>query len=57
MLHVIPKARQEAFLKNTIAKRFATAQEIAKTIIWLATESPEYINGTCIDINNGSFAR
>ena len=57
MLHVIPKARQEAFLKNTIAKRFATAQEIAKTIIWLATESPEYINGTCIDINNGSFPR
>ena len=57
MLHVIPKARQEAFLKNTIAKRFATAQEIAKTMIWLATESPEYINGTCIDINNGSFPR
>lgn len=57
MLHVIPKERQDAFLKNTISKRFATAQEVAKTIVWLATESPEYINGTCIDINNGSFAR
>ena len=57
MLQVIPKQRQEAFLKSVISKRFAKAQEIAKTIVWLATESPEYINGTCIDINNGSFPR
>ncbi|NOZ90884.1 MAG: SDR family NAD(P)-dependent oxidoreductase, partial [Epsilonproteobacteria bacterium] len=27
------------------------------TILWLATESPEYINGTTIDINSGSFPR
>jgi 3-oxoacyl-[acyl-carrier protein] reductase len=57
MLDVIPKARQEAFLKTVITKRFAKAEEIAQTIVWLATESPEYINGTCIDINNGSFPR
>jgi len=57
MLNIIPKMRQEAFLKSAITKRFAKAQEIAKTIVWLATESPEYINGTCIDINNGSFPR
>ena len=57
MLNVIPKHRRDAFLNSVISKRFATAQEVAKTIIWLATESPEYINGTCIDINNGSFAR
>ena len=57
MLNVIPKQRQEAFLKTVISKRFAKPEEIAKTIVWLATESPEYINGTCIDINNGSFPR
>jgi len=57
MLHIIPQERQEAFLKSVITKRFAKAEEIAKTIVWLATESPEYINGTCIDINNGSFPR
>jgi 3-oxoacyl-[acyl-carrier protein] reductase len=57
MLNVIPKPRQEAFLKTVIAKRFAKAEEIAKTIVWLAIDSPEYINGTCIDINNGSFPR
>ena len=57
MLHTIPKPRRDAFLQNVITKRFATASEIAKTILWLATDSPEYINGTCIDINNGSFPR
>jgi 3-oxoacyl-[acyl-carrier protein] reductase len=57
MLDVIPIERREAFLKTVITKRFAKPQEVAKTIVWLATESPEYINGTCIDINNGSFPR
>lgn len=57
MLNVIPKPRREAFLNSVIEKRFAKPQEVAQTILWLATDSPEYINGTCIDINNGSFPR
>ena len=44
---------------ETIARLtyFAEATEVADTIYWLATQSPEYINGTCIDINNGAFLR
>ncbi len=57
MQKVNTKERKEAFLKSVISKRFATAQEVAKVIVWLATESPQYINGTCIDINNGSYPR
>lgn len=57
MLDNIPQHRQQAFLKNTISGRFATAQEVADTMYWLATDSPEYINGSCLDINNGSFPR
>lgn len=57
MQKVNTEERKEAFRKSVITKRFATANEVAKTILWLATESPEYINGTCIDINNGSFPR
>ena len=49
--------RKEAFKKSVITGRFATADEVAKTIVWLATESPEYINGTTVDINNGSYPR
>ncbi len=57
MLDTIPIERREAFLKTVISGRFATAEEVAQTIFWLATESPEYINGTTVDINNGSFPR
>lgn len=57
MLNSIPKSRQDAFLKNVYSGRFAKSDEVAKTIVWLATESPSYMNGTCIDINNGAFPR
>lgn len=57
LLDNIPEHRQQAFLKNTITGRFATVLEVAETMYWLATDSPEYINGNCIDINNGSLPR
>ena len=57
MLDVIPEERKQAFKKSLITGRFATPEEVAETIGWLGTISPEYINGTCIDINNGSFPR
>lgn len=57
MMQCIPKARQEKILESVYTNRFAQPSEIAKTIVWLATESPDYINGTCIDINNGAFPR
>ena len=49
--------RKEAFKKSVITGRFATADEVAKTMLWLAIESPEYINGSTVDLNNGSFMR
>ena len=57
MLAVIPQHRREAFKQSVISKRFATAAEVAEAIGWLGTTSPEYINGICIDINNGAFPR
>lgn len=57
MLEVIPQHRREAFKESVINKRFATAAEVAQAIGWLGTESPAYINGICIDINNGAFPR
>ena len=57
MLEVIPEQRKKDIKKSVYTGRFAYAEEVADTIFWLATDSPEYINGTCIDINNGSFPR
>jgi len=57
MLEIIPEARKKAIKQAVYTGRFARADEVARTMVWLATESPEYINGTCLDINNGSFPR
>lgn len=57
MMSVIPDQRKKDIKSSVYLDRFAKAEEVAKTIYWLATDSPEYINGTCIDINNGAFPR
>jgi 3-oxoacyl-[acyl-carrier protein] reductase len=57
MLKVIPEDRKKAILNAVYTGRFALPEEVAKAIVWLATECPEYINGTCLDINNGAFPR
>lgn len=57
MLKIIPEQRKKDIKNAVYTGRFAYPEEIADTIYWLATESPEYINGTCIDINNGAFPR
>lgn len=57
MLKVIPEKRKDEIKNSVYTGRFAYPEEVAGTMFWLATESPEYINGTCIDINNGAFPR
>lgn len=57
MMQVIPETRKAAMKANTYTDRFAEPQEIAQTIFWLGTDAPVYINGFCIDLNNGSFPR
>lgn len=57
MMALIPEERKQSIKNSVFTDRFAKAEEVAKTIYWLATECPEYINGTCIDINNGAFPR
>lgn len=57
MLNVIPEARKSAIKSSVVTGRFCRADEVAKTMVWLATDSPEYINGTCVDINNCFYPR
>lgn len=45
--------RYEKVVGRTYLGRMAYAQEVAKVIVWLATDSPLYLNGENIDINNG----
>jgi len=57
MLKTIPEERKVAIKKQVYTGRFAKPKEIAETIYWLATDCPEYVNGICVDINNGAFPR
>lgn len=49
--------RKKAFKAAVVTNRFAEPEEVAKSIVWLATDCPEYISGITIDINNTSYAR
>ena len=57
MLEIVPKDRREAIKSNVFLDRFAKPEEVAKAIFWLASECPDYINGVCIDVNNGAYLR
>ncbi len=49
--------RKAEFRKSVVSGRFGEASEVASAIVWLATDAPEYINGTTLDINNCSYMR
>lgn len=57
MFDVIPEERKKDQIKRVLTHEFVQAKSVAETAYWLATESPIYINGNCIDINNGVLMR
>lgn len=57
MMRNIPQDRKDRLKAATISQRFCTAEEVAETICWLATDAPACINGEVIDINNGTNYR
>ena len=54
VLNSLRSDRFERIKERVYLNRIAKPVEVAKTIVWLATESPVYINGETIDINNGA---
>ncbi len=57
MFTAIPKERKKSQLIRLLTKDFVQPKSVADTVFWLATKSPSYINGTCIDINSGLLMR
>jgi 3-oxoacyl-[acyl-carrier protein] reductase len=57
MLGTIPESRQQALKAQSILGRFADPSDVADVMAWLAMDSPAYVNGVCIDINNGTYMR
>ena len=57
MYEQLPQSRKDDVMRAVYSGRPCQAVEVAAAILWLGTESPEYINGTTLDVNNGSYPR
>ena len=57
MYNKLPLSRKRSVMQNVYLKRPCKASEVAKTIFWLGSSSPDYICGSTIDVNCGSYPR
>lgn len=49
----LPPEQQAAYLKQIPAGRFASPAEVAKAIVWLASDDAGYISGAVIPVDGG----
>ena len=57
MYDQLPQSRKDGVMKSVYSGRVCTPEEVAAAILWLGTSCPEYINGTTLDVNDGSYPR
>jgi 3-oxoacyl-[acyl-carrier protein] reductase len=57
LLQRVDAARREGLLKQVYSGRVGRPQEIAAAIAWLVTASPPIVNGSILDINDGTYPR
>ena len=57
LLKVVDAARRETLLRQVYTGRVGKPEEIAAAILWLATASPTIVNGSILDINDGTHPR
>ena len=57
MYDQLPQSRKDGVMSSVYSGRVCTPEEVAAAILWLGSACPEYINGTTLDVNNGSYPR
>jgi 3-oxoacyl-[acyl-carrier protein] reductase len=57
MYERLPQSRKDAVMRSVYSGRPCDPKEVADAIFWLGTDSPAYLSGTTIDVNNGSYPR
>ena len=57
MYDQLPQSRKDGVMKAVHSGRVCSPQEVAAAILWLGTACPEYVNGTTLDVNDGSYPR
>jgi len=49
----LPEEQQQAYLASIPAARFATPDEVASAVVWLASDDASYISGAVIPVDGG----
>jgi 3-oxoacyl-[acyl-carrier protein] reductase len=57
MYEQLPASRKEGVMRAVYSGRICAPEEVAQAILWLGAQCPEYVNGTTLDVNNGSYPR
>jgi NAD(P)-dependent dehydrogenase (short-subunit alcohol dehydrogenase family) len=57
MYQQLPQSRKDGVMRSVYSGRVCSADEVAAAILWLGSACPEYVNGTTLDVNNGSYPR
>ena len=57
MYEQLPQSRKDGVMRSVYSGRVCQPEEVAAAILWLGSSCPEYVNGTTLDVNNGSYPR
>lgn len=57
MYDQLPQSRKDAVMRSVHVGRPCNPEEVARVIVWLGTDSPDYVSGTTVDVNSGSYPR
>jgi 3-oxoacyl-[acyl-carrier protein] reductase len=57
MYDQLPQSRKDGVMKSVHSGRVCTPAEVAAAILWLGSACPGYVNGTTLDVNDGSYPR
>lgn len=57
MYDQLPQSRKDGVMRSVYSGRPCQPEEVAEAILWLGSASPEYVNGTTLDVNDGSYPR
>ena len=57
MYEQLPQSRKDGVMKSVHAGRPCAPEEVARVILWLGSSSPDYVSGSTVDVNSGSYPR
>jgi NAD(P)-dependent dehydrogenase (short-subunit alcohol dehydrogenase family) len=57
MYEQLPQSRKDGVMNSVHAGRACSPEEVARVILWLGASSPDYVSGSTVDVNSGSYPR